>query len=104
MPKSRVLLRQTSSLRRYIAIVQDPRGYPAAGAPLEKAPPDGPEQPVLHQVVKADEHEAELEQLRERVEHLEMEISEKTAWLERDKREPDKVLCHIASLRRALNV
>lgn len=53
------LRRRERQLRRYIAVVQDARGYPSAGD-LENAPPDGPEQPMLYTVVKADEHEAEL--------------------------------------------
>ena len=50
--------------RRYLAVIQDPRGYPAAGEPLEKTPPDGPEQPMIVTVVKADEYEAEVGRLR----------------------------------------
>lgn len=53
--------------RRYLAIVQDARGYPAPGDPLEPAPPDGPAQPVIHTVVLADEYERierEAERLR----------------------------------------
>lgn len=46
------------SARRYLAVVQDPRGYPAPGEPLEAAPPGGPAQPVIHTVVRADDYEA----------------------------------------------
>jgi hypothetical protein len=42
--------------------------------------------------------------LEAEVERLEMEISEKSAWIERDRREPDKTLLNVASLRRALQV
>ena len=45
-------------IRRYVAVIQDPRGYPAEG--LDPAPPDGPELPMLYSVVKADEHEAAI--------------------------------------------
>lgn len=54
--------------RRYIAVIQDPRGYPPPGADLEPAPPEGPSQPVLHSVVAADEYErvqAERDRLAE---------------------------------------
>jgi hypothetical protein len=51
-----------TTLRRYLAIIQDPRGYPAES--LEPAPPEGPEQPMLYTVVKADEHEAEVKKWR----------------------------------------
>jgi hypothetical protein len=49
-------------MRRYLTIIQDLRGYPPPG---DNAPLGGLEQPVLHQVVKADEHEAEVQRLRE---------------------------------------
>jgi hypothetical protein len=58
---------ETRSTRRYVAVVQAAEGYPAPGAPLESAPPDGPAPPVLHSVVLADEYEAlaaEAERLR----------------------------------------
>lgn len=45
-------------IRRYLAIIQDPRGYPAEG--LDPAPPNGPEQPMVFSVVKADEHDAAI--------------------------------------------
>lgn len=48
------------TLRRYIAVVQDPRGYPTAALSDDDAEP-----PCLYTVVKADEHEAELERLCE---------------------------------------
>lgn len=43
--------------RRYLAVVQDPRGYPAPGGELEPAPPEGPAPPVMHSVVLADDFE-----------------------------------------------
>lgn len=55
----RSLLRP-STPRRFLALIQDPRGY---GKNLEPAPPEGPSQPMLFHVVKADEHEAEVERL-----------------------------------------
>jgi hypothetical protein len=56
-----------SKLRRFVAVVQDWRGYPAPGEPLELAPPKGPEQPMLYTVVKADEHDAEVGRLRDAI-------------------------------------
>jgi hypothetical protein len=41
--------------RRYLAIVQDERGYPAPGDDPDDGPPDGPKPPMLHSVVLADE-------------------------------------------------
>jgi hypothetical protein len=51
-------------MRRYLAIIQDPRGYPPPGE-QDNEPPEGPEQPMLYTVVKADEHEAEVDRLRD---------------------------------------
>ena len=45
--------------RRYVAVLQDPRGYPAPGQPPEDAPPDGPFPLTVVSVVKADDHERE---------------------------------------------
>jgi hypothetical protein len=56
-------LRRRTSLRRYLAVIQDARGYPASDEPLP-APPEGPIQPLIVSVVKADEHDAEVEMLR----------------------------------------
>lgn len=58
-------------MRRYLAIIQDARGYPAPGEPLDKAPPEGPEQPMVYSVVKADEHDAEVARLRGALEQIE---------------------------------
>ena len=44
------------SARRYLAIVQDARGYPPPGE-LDPAPPEGPGQPMVYSVVKADDFE-----------------------------------------------
>jgi hypothetical protein len=52
-------------VRRYLAVLQDHRGYPSSEDELDPAPPEGPEPPILIQVVKADEHDAEVERLRE---------------------------------------
>lgn len=54
------------SARRYLVVVQDPRGYPGhrerelepAPPELEPAPPEGPKQPVIHTAVLADDFEA----------------------------------------------
>jgi hypothetical protein len=46
------------SARRYIAVVQAAEGYPARGAALEQAPPDGPAPPVIHSVVLEDDFAA----------------------------------------------
>jgi hypothetical protein len=45
------------SVRRYITVVQDPRGYPSNTADLDPAPPEGPEPPMVYSVVKADDFE-----------------------------------------------
>lgn len=58
--------------RRYLAVVQDPRGYPAPGEPLEAAPPEGPAQPVIHTVVLADEYD----DLAAKVARLQVELDE----------------------------
>ncbi len=44
--------------RRYLAIVQAPEGYPAAGSPLEAEPPNGPAPPIVHEVVLSRDYEA----------------------------------------------
>jgi hypothetical protein len=44
-------------------IAQDHRGYPAAGAPLEKAPPDGPEQPMIHRAVLEGDYTCRVQEL-----------------------------------------
>lgn len=62
-------------LRRYLAIVQDERGYPAPTAALDEAPPGGPEAPCVVSVVKAEEHEAEVERLRGKIERLEHDLA-----------------------------
>lgn len=43
--------------RRYLAVIQDPKGYPPRGALLEPAPPEGPAPPVIHEVVLATDYE-----------------------------------------------
>lgn len=43
------------SARRYIAVVQAAEGYPPPGAPLEKAPPEGPAPPEIIDEVPATE-------------------------------------------------
>ena len=63
MSDPRPLLSDHSSrARRYLALVQDPRGYPAPGGPLPPKPPEGPEQPMLFHVVKAEAYD-ELREL-----------------------------------------
>lgn len=56
--------------RRYLTIIQDARGYPAPGGPLDKAPPEGPEQPQIVSVVRADDYEAACELPVQMVESL----------------------------------
>jgi len=46
------------SARRFLAVIQDERGYPATGMDLDPAPPDGPKPPMVLSVVKADDYEA----------------------------------------------
>lgn len=48
---------QSGSVRRYLIVIQDARGYPEPGADLEPAPPEGPEQPVMRSAVLADDYE-----------------------------------------------
>lgn len=55
------------SARRYLAVIQAAEGYPAPGEPLEAAPPDGPAQPIIHQVVLADEYERHVGHLLEHI-------------------------------------
>lgn len=43
------------SARRYLAVVQDPRGYPSPRESVTAE--DAPPLPVLHEVVKVDEYE-----------------------------------------------
>jgi hypothetical protein len=55
------------SVRRYLAVIQAPEGYPGPNDPLEPAPPDGPALPVLHTVVREEAFEtleAEVARLR----------------------------------------
>lgn len=51
------MTRDSDQARRYVAVIQDARGYPAPGAPLEPGPPEGVGPPVIHSVVLADDHE-----------------------------------------------
>lgn len=48
--------------RTYLAIVQDPRGYPGPGAPLDPAPPDGPVAPNLITCIRLDDHERAVDE------------------------------------------
>lgn len=48
--------RDQAEPRRYIAVIQDERGYPGPGAHLDPAPPDGPKPPQVVTVVKADDY------------------------------------------------
>lgn len=43
--------------RRYLVLIQDPRGQAAPGAPLEETPPDGPATPQVLLAVLADDYE-----------------------------------------------
>lgn len=57
-------------IRRYLVVVQAEQGYPAPGAPLEPAPPDGPAPPCIHQAVLVKDFErvvAEREEFREQI-------------------------------------
>lgn len=49
---------ELSAPRRYLAIVQDPRGYPPRDAELDPAPPEGPAPPVIHSVVLEVDYDA----------------------------------------------
>jgi hypothetical protein len=44
------------SVRRYLAVIQAPEGYPGPNDPLDAAP--GPALPVLHTVVREEAFEA----------------------------------------------
>ena len=63
--------------RRYLTVIQDPRGYPTKLG-TEPAPPEGPSEPVLLSVVKADDYEAiqaDRDALAARVKELEARIA-----------------------------
>jgi hypothetical protein len=71
------------SARRYIAVVQDPRGYPPPGE-LDPAPPEGPDQPVIHSVVLAEEYDRLREVTDEMVERAVAEYNCRPVRLQDD--------------------
>jgi hypothetical protein len=66
----------SDTLRRYIAVVQDPCGYPSANLADDDA-----EAPTLYTVVKADEHEAEVARLQSEIALL-REVCRTNGWPE----------------------
>lgn len=83
--------------RRYLALLQDERGY---GKLLEPAPPEGPSQPVLFTVVKADDHEAEVERLRAENERLHYKLIDREGAIVLLRDERDEALRLMRDARR----